>query len=228
MRTSREEWRKRVERWKDSGLTAEQYASELAINAKTLRFWKYKLAKPVPLAQRAKRRPPVEATLLGQKAERLPRNDAQLSLAILDLMPGGEVSPSVPQPPAEEQTVAEHTRRQPKRKALPETLPRGPIEIDSSNGATPRSTRCWMSRRWRRRSATHATSASPCAASPRRWPAAHESDRTHTFWPWTGSSRFCVQIVPVLLRRKLGLSSVRACCIFNDCVRKRGRTPRAC
>jgi transposase len=68
--------------------------------------------------------------LLGQKAERLPRNDAQLSLAILDLMLGGEVSPSVPEPPpAEEQTVAEHTRRQPKRKALPETLPRVPIEI---------------------------------------------------------------------------------------------------
>jgi transposase len=67
--------------------------------------------------------------LLGQKAERLPRNDAQLSLAILDLMLGGEVSPSVPEPPAEEQTVAEHTRRQPKRKALPDTLPRVPIEI---------------------------------------------------------------------------------------------------
>jgi transposase len=68
--------------------------------------------------------------LLGQKAERLPRNDAQLSLAILDLMLGGEVSPSVPEPPpAEEQTVAEHTRRQPKRKALPETLPRVAIEI---------------------------------------------------------------------------------------------------
>jgi hypothetical protein len=67
--------------------------------------------------------------LLGQKAERLPRNDAQLSLAILDLMLGGEVSPSVPEPPPEEQTVAEHTRRHPKRKALPETLPRVPIEI---------------------------------------------------------------------------------------------------
>jgi hypothetical protein len=54
MRTSREEWRKRVERWKDSGLTAEQYASELGINAKTLQFWKYKLAKPAASAQRAR------------------------------------------------------------------------------------------------------------------------------------------------------------------------------
>lgn len=63
MRTSRDEWRKRVERWKDSGLTAEQYASELGINAKTLQFWKYKLAKPTPSAQRARRHPRVEATL---------------------------------------------------------------------------------------------------------------------------------------------------------------------
>lgn len=45
MRASREEWRKRVERWKDSGLTAEQYAAELGINAKTLQFWRYKLRK---------------------------------------------------------------------------------------------------------------------------------------------------------------------------------------
>jgi hypothetical protein len=63
MRSSRDEWRKRVERWKDSGLTAEQYASELGINAKTLQFWKYKLAKLDPSAQRARRRPRVEAAL---------------------------------------------------------------------------------------------------------------------------------------------------------------------
>jgi hypothetical protein len=63
MRTSRDEWRKRVERWKDSGLTAEQYASELGINAKTLQFWKYKLAKPEPSAQPARRRRRVEAAL---------------------------------------------------------------------------------------------------------------------------------------------------------------------
>jgi hypothetical protein len=46
MRTSREEWRKRVERWKDSGLTAQQYASELGIKASTLQYWKHKLGKP--------------------------------------------------------------------------------------------------------------------------------------------------------------------------------------
>jgi len=32
-RTNREEWRKRVERWKGSGLTAEQFAAEMGSNA---------------------------------------------------------------------------------------------------------------------------------------------------------------------------------------------------
>ena len=46
MRTSRDKWAKRVERWQDSGLSAEQFASELGINAGTLQFWRYKLRRP--------------------------------------------------------------------------------------------------------------------------------------------------------------------------------------
>ena len=42
-RTSAEEWQKRIERWRDSGLTADQFAAETGINAGTLRFWGYKL-----------------------------------------------------------------------------------------------------------------------------------------------------------------------------------------
>jgi transposase-like protein len=44
-RETRDEWQKRVERWKDSGLTAEEFAAETGINAGTLRFWQYKLKK---------------------------------------------------------------------------------------------------------------------------------------------------------------------------------------
>jgi hypothetical protein len=44
-RTSRSEWQKRIERWTDSGLTAEQFAAELGINVGTLRHWKYALGK---------------------------------------------------------------------------------------------------------------------------------------------------------------------------------------
>jgi transposase-like protein len=47
MRASREEWAKRIERWKDSGLTAEQFAAEVGINANTLKFWRYKVGKAV-------------------------------------------------------------------------------------------------------------------------------------------------------------------------------------
>ena len=45
--------------------------------------------------------------LLGQKAERLPKNDAQLSLIMLGLALGGDADAQTPAPPAIEQTVAE-------------------------------------------------------------------------------------------------------------------------
>jgi hypothetical protein len=44
-RASRAEWAKRVERWEDSGLTADQYAAELGINPRTLTYWKYILRR---------------------------------------------------------------------------------------------------------------------------------------------------------------------------------------
>lgn len=36
-------WAKRVERWKDSGLTAAEYAAETGLNAHSLSWWKWKL-----------------------------------------------------------------------------------------------------------------------------------------------------------------------------------------
>ena len=44
-RAGRDEWRKRVDRWKDSGLTAKEFAAETGINAGTLQVWKYKLGR---------------------------------------------------------------------------------------------------------------------------------------------------------------------------------------
>jgi hypothetical protein len=43
--TSRAEWQKRIERWRDSALSAEQFAAELGINAGTLKYWKYRIGK---------------------------------------------------------------------------------------------------------------------------------------------------------------------------------------
>lgn len=42
-RASAEEWAKRVERWRDSGLTAKEFAAETGLNAGTLSHWAWKL-----------------------------------------------------------------------------------------------------------------------------------------------------------------------------------------
>jgi hypothetical protein len=58
-RVSRAEWAKRVERWKDSGLSAEEFSSELGINARTLIYWKYTLSREARGGSpRAGQRPP--------------------------------------------------------------------------------------------------------------------------------------------------------------------------
>jgi hypothetical protein len=43
-RESRAVWAKRVERWRESGLRATEFAAELGVNAATLTQWKYRLA----------------------------------------------------------------------------------------------------------------------------------------------------------------------------------------
>jgi transposase len=60
MRLSREEWSKRVQRWQDSGLSAEQFAAEIGTKAATLKFWKYKLGKAEPVPTQARPLPLVE------------------------------------------------------------------------------------------------------------------------------------------------------------------------
>lgn len=42
-RESREVWTKRVERWRASGLTADEFASEVGIKSNTLRHWSWLL-----------------------------------------------------------------------------------------------------------------------------------------------------------------------------------------
>lgn len=67
--------------------------------------------------------------LLGQKAERLPANDAQLSLMMIGLALQGEPAIEPVAPPPAEENVAAHTRRKPVRKPLPADLPRVQVEI---------------------------------------------------------------------------------------------------
>ncbi|MDP9150136.1 MAG: IS66 family transposase, partial [Myxococcota bacterium] len=86
-------------------------------------------AKLVALLQEANER--LQRGLTGHKAERFAPGDSQMSLAILQLaLQGGatEESPAT-SPDAETQTVAEHERRKPVRKPLPDHLPRVAIEF---------------------------------------------------------------------------------------------------
>lgn len=44
-RVGREEWARRVERWRDSGLTTAEFAAEVGISAKTLTYWAWTLKR---------------------------------------------------------------------------------------------------------------------------------------------------------------------------------------
>lgn len=51
----RETWAKRVERWKDSGLTAKEFQAESGINARSLSWWRWRLAGGEPAKKKRTR-----------------------------------------------------------------------------------------------------------------------------------------------------------------------------
>lgn len=62
-RLIREQWAKRVERWKDSGLSAKAFAAELGINARSLSWWRWQLSKgDAPTPKRRRRRRDAESS----------------------------------------------------------------------------------------------------------------------------------------------------------------------
>jgi hypothetical protein len=66
-RTSRDTWAERVERWKDSGLTAKEYAAGLGISAGSLSWWKWRLSSEAasPKPGRPGRRSAKSGTRVG-------------------------------------------------------------------------------------------------------------------------------------------------------------------
>jgi hypothetical protein len=59
-KTSRETWAKRVEQWKDSGLSGPEFAREVGISRHSLSWWKWRLradARRAADPEAAKRRP---------------------------------------------------------------------------------------------------------------------------------------------------------------------------
>lgn len=63
--SGREKWAKRVERWKDSGLSGKEFAAETGINARSLSWWRWHLSKeeagPKPRRRRRSREAPAVA-----------------------------------------------------------------------------------------------------------------------------------------------------------------------
>lgn len=68
-RVGRDEWRKRVQRWKESGLSAKEFAAEVGINAGTLQFWRYKLKRADCVPGRRTPRSLSAATILPSLVE---------------------------------------------------------------------------------------------------------------------------------------------------------------
>lgn len=57
-RETRAAWARRVERWQCSGLTADRFAEQEGVNARTLAFWKWRLKRdgaPGIVTRRARR-----------------------------------------------------------------------------------------------------------------------------------------------------------------------------
>jgi hypothetical protein len=78
-RESQETWAKRVERWKEGGLTAEQYASELGINPRSLRWWRWRLTSGAQDGGRVRREKQASTTATG-KATTTPKRGPTLAV----------------------------------------------------------------------------------------------------------------------------------------------------
>lgn len=57
-RDRREIWAKRVVRWKESGLSAKEFAAETGVNAKTLSYWRWRLGADERASRAARPRTP--------------------------------------------------------------------------------------------------------------------------------------------------------------------------
>ena len=99
-RANATEWAKRVERWKDSGLTAKEFAAQCGLKASMLSYWQWKLragygSRGGTSKQTSKR----QAASSGSEAKRGTRdNDPYVELHIR-VMPGRTYSRRLPASP---------------------------------------------------------------------------------------------------------------------------------
>jgi transposase len=77
---TREKWAKRVERWKDSGLSAKEFAAETGINARSLVWWRWEFSKgdTAPKQRRRRRSPEAAAVAITKPPARSPMKFVEL------------------------------------------------------------------------------------------------------------------------------------------------------
>lgn len=79
----RETWAKRVERWKDSGLSAKEFAAETGLNARSLSWWRWRLAGGEPTKSSRKRTRPSKRPAKITKAAPTPLSFVELTAAVV-------------------------------------------------------------------------------------------------------------------------------------------------
>jgi transposase len=85
MRTTKDEWAKRVERWQDSGLSSGEFAAETGINPRSLMYWKWRLKKESRDAGGADGAPPPSSRGPRQPRRRGPVDAEAVPLPLVEL-----------------------------------------------------------------------------------------------------------------------------------------------
>jgi transposase-like protein len=103
-RARRETWERRVAAWRDSGLTAREFAARIGVNANTLANWKWKLDSEDRASEKGPAfvevteavvaaaelgATPMEVVCDGGRVVRVPRDfDSAMLLRLLDVLEG--------------------------------------------------------------------------------------------------------------------------------------------
>ena len=98
-KASRAEWAKRVARWQDSGLTAKEFAAELAVSPNSLTFWKWKLRRELMESDAASSNiKPVVKAAEPKFLQLVAAHDDTAGAAVpLEVVIGGDIVVRVPQ-----------------------------------------------------------------------------------------------------------------------------------
>jgi len=90
-RERRQEWVKRIARWRDSGLTAREFAAEIGINEHTLRHWAWRLRSDGDgsTAPPTRARPSADANAVRFVEVSAPDIGPQTIMALEIILPGG-------------------------------------------------------------------------------------------------------------------------------------------